>query len=218
MFEIDPEDFKTSQAKRLDSQLLVRFFNKEVQDKAKTLAEGRPIFKEKEYVEIRIAGKRDAQACRPATFADKNRFAQHYKAFKDRVTMPTEGTPLSEWPLVTRSLAEELSFLNVKTVEQLSGMGDTQLSGVMGGYGLRDKAIKWLEYASSEKVAQDKQVLLNRVNELEAKLEAVLDLHTPQTEPAPLDAELVVEEKAEAEAEAEEEPEAKTTRSRRKRK
>jgi len=170
MLDINPEDFKTSQAARLDEQLMVRFFYKEVQNKLESAAQGRPIFKEKEYIEIRIAGQRDPQACRPATHADKSRFPRHYEAFQKRMESPTEGTPLSEWTLITRSRAEELSFLNVKTVEQIAGMGDNQLSGIMGGYSLREQAQKWIDHAGDVRIEEEKQDLLDRIAALEAKL------------------------------------------------
>jgi len=170
MLDINPEDFKTSQAARLDEQLMVRFFYKEVQNKLESAAQGRPIFKEKEYIEIRIAGQRDPQACRPATHADKSRFPRHYEAFQKRMESPTEGTPLSEWTLITRSRAEELSFLNVKTVEQIAGMGDNQLSGIMGGYSLREQAQKWIDHAGDVRIEEEKQDLLDRIASLEAKL------------------------------------------------
>lgn len=171
---INPDDFSVSNAERVDAQLLVRFFYKEVQDQTKTQEEGRPIFVEKEYVEIRVPGQRDAQACRPATHADKQRFHRHYAAFKERLEAPTEGTPLSEWPLITRSTAEELAFLHVKTVEHLAGLGDTQLGKIMGGYGLKEKAIKWLEYAGAERIEEDKRMLMERINGLEKQIEDLL--------------------------------------------
>jgi hypothetical protein len=66
------------------------------------------------------------------------------KAFEKRVEPPTEGMPLSEWPQITRTQAEELSFMNAKTVEQLASMKDSNLGAIMGGYALREKAQKWL--------------------------------------------------------------------------
>jgi len=176
MLDVNPEDFSASQAARLDEQLMVRFFYKEVQNKLESAAQGRPIFKEKEYIEIRIAGQRDPQACRPATHADKARFPRHYDAFKKRMEVPTEGTPLTEWPLITRSRAEELSFLNAKTVEQVANMGDTQVSQLMGGFTLREQAQKWLEHAGEMAVQEEKHALLERIDQLEAMVASL----TPQ--------------------------------------
>ena len=60
--------------------------------------------------------------------------------------MPVDGTPLAEWPLMSRSQVEELSFHHVKTVEQLIKMSDVQASKFMGMNDLRRKAKVWLEH------------------------------------------------------------------------
>ena len=195
----NPSDFDLNSSSKLDEQLMVKFFYKEVQNKAASLKEGRPIFRQKEYIEIRIPGKRDAQACRPATYADIQRFPRHHDAFKKRVEAPTEGTPLSEWPVITRSLAEQLAFINVKTVEQLAAIGDAHIGPIMGGYGFRDKAKAWLERAGAERIEEEKADLLARIADLEARVNAKgpdapeppvdlssdLDEDAPEPEPAP---------------------------------
>lgn len=133
-----------------DKNLLVKFFMKPKQDDAASREEGRAVFKDVEYIDIRVAGKRDPLAVRPATYRDKQRFPRHYDAFKNRVEKPLEGTPLAEWPVITRSQAEELAFINVKTVEQLADMADNHLQRFMGGQTIKQKAKDWLEAAASK--------------------------------------------------------------------
>lgn len=157
-----------------DKSLLVRFFKKNVENKLESEAQGRPVFKEKVYIEIRVAGKRDPQACRPVTHADKQRFPQHWEAYEKRTEPPTEGMPLMEWALVSRSQAEELAFLNIKTVEQLASVTDTNLQSFRGGYALRERAQKWLEKTSLESEDTEKQEMRDRIAELESKIEAML--------------------------------------------
>lgn len=143
--EVDAEVFMDSKQSEADKALLVRFFTKPMKDAAATLAEGRPIFKETEYIEIRIPGERDAAACRPASLADAKRFPEHYAAFKSRIAGAQEiGTPLSEWPMITRSQAEELAFFSIKTVEQLVGMPDSSNHNFKSIVGLKQKAAEWL--------------------------------------------------------------------------
>lgn len=166
-----------------DKALMVRFFYKNVQNKMETQKQGRPIFKEKTYIEIRIAGQRDAQACRPATFADKQRFAAHLEAFEKRVEPPSEGMPLIEWALMTRTQAEELSFLHIKTVEQLATVKDGNIQNFMGGYELRKKAIKWLETSGAEKDDAEKAELRQDVAELKAQIKELLAGQTAITAP-----------------------------------
>lgn len=148
--EFDHEDFEQARQAEQDATLLVKFYYKTVKDTTASDEQGRPVFKEREYVDIRIPGARGAGAARPATHRDKQRFPKHYQAFQQRVELPTEGTPLSEWTVITRSHAEELSFMGVKTVEQLAGMSDSIASQWMGGQNFKAKAKAWLERANKE--------------------------------------------------------------------
>ena len=158
-----------------DKSLMVKFFYKERPDSTKSEELGRPVFKEVAYIELRVAGQRDVQACRPATVADKQRFPRHFDAFERRVEAPTEGMPLSEWPQITRTQAEELAFLNVKTVEQMATVKDSNISNMMGGYGLREKAQKWLEVNDKESVDREKEELRGQVAELQAQMRKLLE-------------------------------------------
>ena len=158
-----------------DKSLMVKFFYKERPDSAKSEELGRPVFKEVAYIELRVAGQRDVQACRPATVADKQRFPRHFDAFERRVEAPTEGMPLSEWPQITRTQAEELSFLNVKTVEQMATVKDSNISNMMGGYSLREKAQKWLEVNDKQSVDREKEELRGQVAELQAQMRQLLE-------------------------------------------
>lgn len=169
--EFNHNDF--SNTAEADKNLLVRFFYKNVQNKLESEAQGRPVFKEKTYIEIRVAGQRDVQACRPATHKDKQRFPAHFEAFEKRVEPPTEGMPLVEWPQITRTQAEELSFLNVKTVEQLVNMNDSHVSKLMGGYSLKEAARKWLEKANSAEADAEKEELRAQVAALAEQVQAL---------------------------------------------
>lgn len=161
--DFDVASFENSAQAEEDKKLLVKFFVKPRPDNAASLAEGRPVFKDVEYIDIRIPGDRTGGVCRPASFQDKQRFAPHYDAFQKRIEVPLAGTPLIEWPLITRSLAEELAFHNVKTVEHLSTMSDTHSGKFMGLNALKAKALKWLEQAGEEaKVHELQQELLDR--------------------------------------------------------
>ena len=166
----NPDDFTVGREAEADANLLVKFFHKEREDAEATRKEGRPMYRETEYVEIRIPGKRDAQVCRPATERDKQRFPRHYDMFKQRVAMPSEGTPLSEWPQISRSLAEELSFLQIKTVEQLVSASDTNLSRIHGGLGLKQRAAAFLKYADQTKLVAEKEALQTKLADQDAKM------------------------------------------------
>ena len=147
--DFDYRDFQTNEA---DKSLLVKFFIKPRQDKAASAEEGRPIFRDTEYIDIKIPGNRGSGACRPATDEDRNRFPEHYARFKQRVTdEKDEGTPLAEWPQMSRSMAEELAFFHVKTVEQLANMADVQVAKFKGLFEIQAKAKSWLNQAKQDR-------------------------------------------------------------------
>lgn len=182
--EYNHEDFEQTRQSEQDEKLLVKFYTKTVKDNTKSAEQGRAVFKEIEYVDIRIPGARGTGAARPATFKDKQRFPKHYAAFKARVEMPVEGTPLSEWPVITRAHAEELGFMGVKTVEQLAGMADSNASQFMGGQSFKAKATAWLERAKKDvSLAKLEEELAKRdaqIAALSAKLDGLMSDSKPK--------------------------------------
>ena len=176
--EYNHEDFEQTRQSEQDEKLLVKFYSKTVKDNARSAEQSRAVFKEVEYVDIRIPGARGTGAARPATHRDKQRFPKHYAAFQQRIEMPLEGTPLSEWPVITRAHAEELGFMGVKTVEQLAGMADSNASQFMGGQSFKAKANAWLERAkkdvSLEKFETELAKRDAQIAALSAKLDALL--------------------------------------------
>jgi hypothetical protein len=154
--EFNPEDFQQTNQQKMDEQLLVKFYVKACPDQAESVKQGRPIFRDKEYIDIRIPGDRTAGAARPARAQDIARFPRHYKAFKERTSQElNEGTPLTEWPVMTKSQAEELAFFHVKTVEQLATMSDAHTSKFMGLSKLKRKAQEWLISAKDQRAATE---------------------------------------------------------------
>jgi len=145
------EDFMASNQRKQDENLFVKFDIRTRPDKVKTKEDGVPRFKEVEYIDIRIPGKKDS-VCHPVTDNDKKRFPRHYEAFKNRTgDLELEGTPLREWTGVTRSMAEEMIHQNIMTVEMLAITADTQISNFMGGFGVREKAREYVEQMKSDK-------------------------------------------------------------------
>lgn len=165
-FEFDPNAFMPENQDAADKTLLVKFEYRPKQDSAETLKEGRPIFKDVLYIDIRAPGDRLGGICRPASQRDIDRFPEHYRRFMARTSDDTEklvGTPLAEWPMVTRAQVEELAFLNVKTVEQLAEVADVHGARIMGINGLKEKAKNWL------KVAKDNAAAMQLTEELKVR-------------------------------------------------
>lgn len=172
--EFNHEDFDQSRQAEQDEKLLVKFYYKTVKDQVASEEQGRAVFKEREYIDIRIPGARGTGAARPATHRDRQRFPKHYAAFQQRVEMPIEGTPLNEWPVITRAHAEELAFMGIKTVEALAGMADVNASQFMGGQSFKAKAQKWLDMAKQDVTVSKLEEELKKRDSLIEKMEARL--------------------------------------------
>ena len=188
--DFDYNDFDRSAQQRQDDMLLVKFFLKPKLDQAATAQAGREIWKDVEYIDIKTPGSRDS-VCRPARKRDIDRFPRHYKAFKERIEgsgeLPVEGTPLIEWPPVSRSRCEELAFFNVRTVEDLANMSDGNASQMVGVQALKRKAQEWLQLAAEQKDRTELQRELQaRDDELAdmkkelAELKAALNAEAPK--------------------------------------
>jgi hypothetical protein len=164
-----PQQPKTSHG------LYVEFYNNAVQDKEKSLEEGRPIFVEQPYIQIMVPGDKDSIVRRPIRTGmnpkdDNNRFNVEYNAFLNNLEQPLEGTPVEEWTQISKSQALELQALNIKTVEMLADLNDVQVSKFMGLADLKKRAASWIDLASKEAPIAYMQ------NELEERDNAILSL------------------------------------------
>ncbi|RKZ12211.1 hypothetical protein DRQ32_04205 [bacterium] len=154
-----------------DDHLLVRFYMHPAKDKAATVEEGRPIFKDVPYVHIMQPGNKESIIHRKATDMDKARFAEHYRKFEAREDQDVvSGTPLIEWPGVSRSQAEELKFFNVMSVEQLAGMSDTNTQNFRGMGELKRRAQAFLDISKDNAGAGALAAAEKRNEELEATI------------------------------------------------
>ncbi len=152
------------------------FYLKPVKNEYQTEALGREVWEEKEYVEIIVPGDRNAVVHERVKQAHKDRWPRQYLAFTQSRETPVDGTPLEEWPVVNSAMVMELKSSHVRTVEQLAGLSDGQLSKTvsMGGFELRRKAQLFVE-GKSESDA--------RIADLEAKLAALTAAMEAKSEP-----------------------------------
>jgi hypothetical protein len=107
---------------------------------AASKAEGRPIFKDVEVVEIRLAGERNYaptfpahEICKhingePVTYAQ--RFAKEYALFSAGKEQVADGTPLSELTFLTEGERATLRRLKVYTAEALASLEGPNLKNL----------------------------------------------------------------------------------------
>lgn len=169
-------------AKRADANLAVRFYTQAIQNDVKSTQEGRPIFDDVDMIEIRVRGDRNNVVQRPARDDDRKRFRDAYAAFKESREQTGSGTPLSQWPIMSTSLVEELRYFGFYTVEQVAEADEMALGRMAGLRAYKDKAKLFLEHAKGgapiETLSKENEDLKNRLQASEAmigKLSAQLE-------------------------------------------
>ena len=128
-------------------RLFIKFGMHAVKNEEKSLEAGRPIFEDREFVNIMVPGDKQNVIHREVRPDDKERFSRQYAAWKGGNGDQLVGTPLAEWPAVTRSQVEELAYHGVRTVEQLAAVSDGNASKMGPIQALRQKARDFVEQA-----------------------------------------------------------------------
>lgn len=159
-----------------DEGLYVTFEMEALKDEEKSLEQGRPIFFDVPFITIRIPGDKTTTVKRPVKEEDKTRFARHWERFLRQEKVAVEGTPIEQWPLITKSQALELKAMNIITVEVLAQVSDGNLNW-HGARDLREKAKSWLDSAkdssAAAKWAKEKQDMKNEIDFLRGEIEAL---------------------------------------------
>lgn len=166
-----------------DDRLGVMFYMKTVEDKERTIAEGRKCFKEREFVKIMVPGDRHNVLDRPVQVTgriptdDRMRFATQYARFKQNLEQKAhDGTPLVLWPQMPGPMAKELEFMNVYTVEQLANLADTYIAKIPMGYQWKQKAAAFvLALKDQEEVNRMAVALEERDNRIATLEQAIAD-------------------------------------------
>lgn len=160
-----------------DAKLSLRFFTKAKQDAELTQAEGRPIFKEVEYIQVMIPGDRNQINIHPVTNQDRARFTKQYEHWKQNKNNDTVvGTPLEAWNILTLSQIEEYRYFGIRTIEQMADLRDDVCGKITGATILKQKAQVFMAILKDEAPMKKVQVELDkRDNELATMRAAIED-------------------------------------------
>ena len=134
-----------------------KFESRPEENAEKTRAAGHAVFDDVDYVTwYSIGDNLKATSCSAKKLP---KFYPHiwavakplYEAWKAGQDDPVNGTPLTEWPAISRAMVETLRGLNVRSVEDLAEVNDAALQRMgMGSRALRDKARAWLQAAQQQ--------------------------------------------------------------------
>lgn len=168
-----------------DAGLFVQFYLEAVKNEEASVEAGRPIFNDKEYIKIIPVGDKNTVVCEPVTEEHKMRWPAQYAAFQNQQHQPQEGTPLEQWPPLTKSQVMTFKAANVHTVEQLANVSDGNLSNLgMGARDLREKAAAYLKSAegSAPTLAIQQQLndALKQIEALKNQLAGFGDVAEPK--------------------------------------
>jgi hypothetical protein len=176
-----------------DARLAVQFYKKSVKQEDSSNEAGRPIFKEFDFVRIMVPGDNLTEIDTYAQESHKARFPRQWAHYQNQMGSHQDivGTPLEQWPQITRSQAEELRGLKFHTVESIADCSDQQLQRIgmvagMSPHNFRQKAKAFLNLASdSAEVAQreaELQALRQENDKIKADTEAKLSKMQEQME------------------------------------
>jgi len=165
-----------------DSRLAVQFYKKSMKQEDASNEAGRPIFKEFDFVRIMIPGDNLTEIDTYAQESHKQRFPRQWAHYQNQTAGHEDivGTPLDQWPQVTRSQAEELRGLKFHTVESIADCSDQQLQRIgmvagMSPHNFRLKAKAFLNLANDSAEVAQRESELQALKEENAKIKAETD-------------------------------------------
>ncbi len=146
------------------------FYVEAVYDEAKSKTAGRPVYVDKDMIEIRLG----VDILRHEVTADeKKTYAAQWLAHKKGENQEAvEGFPLAQWStLPGKAIAKEFAHFGIRTVEQLAAATDATLQRIGPHMGLRQKARDWVADATKQgpmvKLRDENELLKSRVAALE---------------------------------------------------
>jgi len=169
--EFDVKDFDDPDSTK---GVYAKFYFVPKEDAAKSKEAGRPVFVDKEYIEIIAAGNQNNIVKRPVTEMDIRRFRKQYEQFKAGDSEQLQGTPLGEIPWITRSQVEDLAYRKIRTLEQLAEVSDHACTELAGLFELKRKAAAWLKKSEEAKPFTEMHAQIKSMQETIAALQAQL--------------------------------------------
>ena len=159
-----------------DKRLYVVFYRGATYQGFESEVQGRPIFKDEDYIRIFVPGDKNTVIDRPVTEIDKRRFSERWGKYQlGQQDSYGTGTPLNKWTKMTPSLVAELNFFNVYTVEQVADMSDSLGSKLMGFNDLKRSAKAFLEAGTGNvELAIENGKLRDDMEQLKAQVAALL--------------------------------------------
>ena len=170
-----------------DARLAVTFYKRSMKQEDESIAAGRPIFKEFDFVRICVPGDNLTEIDTYANESHKARFPRQWAHYQNQVGNQEQviGTPVEQWTLISRSQAEELKGIKFRTVEDIANCSDQQLQRIgmiagMSPHSFREKAKAFLNLANDSAEVAQREAELQALKEENAKIKAETDAKLAQ--------------------------------------
>jgi hypothetical protein len=162
-----------------DSRLTVKFYKRPVKLEDESIAQGRPIFQEFDFIKILVPGDALTEIDTYVSEGHKTRFPIQWANYMNRQgsELSFNGTPLSEWPQISVSQAEELKGIKFHTVEAIAHASDQQLQKIgmiagMSPHNFRERAKTFLNLAKESADVSKRDEELAQLREENAKIKS----------------------------------------------
>ena len=165
-----------------DSRLAVKFYKRSMKQEDESIAAGRPIFKEFDFIQINVPGDTLNEINTYAMEEHKARFPRQWAHYQNQVGSQEQiiGTPIEEWTIISRSQADELKGIKFHTVEAVANASDQHLQRIgmiagMNPYTFRDKAKAFLNLADQVGETNQREEELAKLRQENAAIKAEAD-------------------------------------------
>lgn len=130
--------------------VFVSFYSDGVEFKHESEKAGRPIFRDIPHIRKIVPGDTTNIVERVAKDHDIKQYPREWAAFQQTQAQGgVSGTPIEQWPQITRAQVKEAKYFEVHTVEQLAELSDMACQKMGMGYmELRNKAKSYLAAAA----------------------------------------------------------------------
>ena len=143
-----------------DRALIVTFFTEKKLLGAKSIAAGREIYEDREYVKIQIKGQDKQVVVEEVKAYHKQKYPIAYQQFVLRKPAPVVGTPIEQLPGMGPTQAHHLKGLNLRSIEDLANVSDENTINAIG-MGARDlvkRAKAWIEQKAPQTIELAEQL------------------------------------------------------------
>lgn len=167
----------------------IEFEKRAVEDRTRSIAEGKWASKDVDFVCVTPAGSKDRMECEVANWFSRveqsvkdgrvpatwfEHYKHSYKLWQTGQEIPLNGTPIRTWPPASPSEAKRAVDMGILTVEDAAEMNEECLGRFgMGGRSFKQRAADWIAATKTGKAAGELTTLRAENANLKIRLDSL---------------------------------------------